>query len=235
VAAAFTRDGSLIATGSSDDTARLWDARTGQPLCPPLRHKRTVARVAFSADDTRLVTASWDGTACLGNARTGELLTRPLTHDDRVVDAAFCSDGGRVVTASWDGVARVWDTRTGLPLTGPLRHPGRVVSARLSNDGTRVLTACADGLARVWSVPRLDAPPPEWLPQLAEAAAGQRLTPQGATELLRWEEVEAMRVAVRDNPENHSAARVARWWFKVAAHPDDEFPPSSPSSAETTR
>lgn len=62
-AASFSSDGSMVATASSDMTARVWDAATGLPLTPPLLHRRRVIHAAFSPDGARIATASDDGTA----------------------------------------------------------------------------------------------------------------------------------------------------------------------------
>ena len=209
----FSPDGMLVAIGSGNDTARVWDTRTGRPVSEPLQHRRSVRRARFSRDGTMLATASHDGTACLWNPRTGAMIARPLVHTDRVADISWSADGRRIATASWDGTARVWDTSTGLPVTGPLVHPGRAASVQLSADGSRALTACADGQARVWAVPRLTNAPPSWLPLLAEAAAGQRFTPQGETQILSWNEHEQIRSAIESGDDDSVASQVARWFF----------------------
>ncbi len=36
--ACFSRDGRLVVTASADQTARIWEAATGKPITPPLRH-----------------------------------------------------------------------------------------------------------------------------------------------------------------------------------------------------
>ena len=40
-AVAFSPDGKTVLTGSNDNTARLWDAATGQPIGTPMMHQGT--------------------------------------------------------------------------------------------------------------------------------------------------------------------------------------------------
>ena len=58
-----------MVTASADGTARLWDAATGAPLGPPMRHQGVVHSAAFSPDGWRVVTASWDRTARVWDVR----------------------------------------------------------------------------------------------------------------------------------------------------------------------
>jgi WD40 repeat protein/tRNA A-37 threonylcarbamoyl transferase component Bud32/tetratricopeptide (TPR) repeat protein len=149
--AEFSPDGSRVVT--TDGTARVWDAATGQPVSPPLEHRGPVKHVehaAFSPDGRRVVTASFDRTARVWDAATGQPVTPPLKHDGVVLYAAFSPDGRCVVTASQDQTARVWDGATGQPATPPLKHHGVVLYAAFSPDSRRVVTASQDQTARVW-------------------------------------------------------------------------------------
>ena len=95
---AFSPDGKCIVSGSEDDTIRLWDAETGEPLRAPLEgHQHSVTSVAFSPDSKRIVSGSKDKTIRLWDAETGEPLRAPLEgHQDCVLSVAF-SDRKSVV------------------------------------------------------------------------------------------------------------------------------------------
>ncbi len=62
----FSDDGRLIASGSTDGTVKLWDAKTGE-LLETLLAEAAVYRVAFTPDGGWLVTAGEDSTVKLWN------------------------------------------------------------------------------------------------------------------------------------------------------------------------
>ena len=146
-AVAISPDGRCLLTGSTDQTARLWDAREGRFLRALKGHSGEVTSVVFSPDGRRVLTGSQDGTARLWDAETGEAL-RTFPHGSRVATVAFSSDGKRILSGGegrggvLDGTARLWDAETGEPLR--TLHGSRVASVAFSRDGTRILTGGAD-------------------------------------------------------------------------------------------
>jgi WD40 repeat protein len=114
--AEFSPDGRRLVTCSgavnaSYGEARIWDAATGQPITPPLRHPGRVNHASFSPDGSRVVTAALDRTARVWDTHTGEPLSPPLPHPSMVVKATFSPNGKFVATMCSDGSVRVWDFR----------------------------------------------------------------------------------------------------------------------------
>jgi hypothetical protein len=73
-AATFDAKGARVVTASSD-AARIWDARTGEPIGKKLQHGDVVLAATFDATGERVVTASSDKTARIWDAPpTGQAL-----------------------------------------------------------------------------------------------------------------------------------------------------------------
>jgi WD40 repeat protein len=59
--AAFSADGSLVATGDAEGAVRVWESASGKLLYTLDRHEGAVSTVAFGEKDARLLTAGADG------------------------------------------------------------------------------------------------------------------------------------------------------------------------------
>ncbi|BDL38612.1 TIR domain-containing protein [Methylorubrum sp. GM97] len=148
--AIFSPDGSKIVTvperGSltfippipDDNTARVWDAKTGQLLTVLEGHEGGVNSAEFSPDSRRVVTASVDGTVRIWDPATGQPLFVLRGHQGNVFSASYSSNGSRILTASaGDSAARIWDAVTGQILTEFTEYGRGVDIAMFSDDLTR--------------------------------------------------------------------------------------------------
>jgi WD40 repeat protein len=116
LSASYSPDGERVVTASWDNTAIIWDARTGQKLLSLQGHTDWVLSASYSPDGERVVSASPDTTAIIWDARTGQKLLSLQGHTDWVLSASYSPDGERVVTASRGGSAWIWDASTGKQL-----------------------------------------------------------------------------------------------------------------------
>ncbi len=110
-AVATSPDGRLIATGSWDGSAKLWDAQTRQVVGQLAGgHTGYINSIDFDPNGQRVATASDDGTVRLWDVATTKPVGPPVSgHDGGVESVRFSPDGTRLLTASNDHSARLWD------------------------------------------------------------------------------------------------------------------------------
>ncbi|CRH00331.1 nucleolar preribosomal assembly protein, putative [Plasmodium relictum] len=86
---AFSPNSSHLATGSGDNTVRLWDINTQTPIATLKDHKNWVLVVLFSPDNKFLATAGMDQTICIYDTHTGKLLNILTGHKKEVTTLCF--------------------------------------------------------------------------------------------------------------------------------------------------
>ncbi len=101
---AFSPNGKMLASGSSDNTIILWDAATQQAIGSPLSgHTSNVWSVAFSPDGKALASGSDDNTIILWDVATRQPIGTPLTGQVGDINSvAFSPDGKMLASASDD-------------------------------------------------------------------------------------------------------------------------------------
>ncbi|CRG96510.1 nucleolar preribosomal assembly protein, putative [Plasmodium gallinaceum] len=86
---AFSPNSSHLATGSGDNTVRLWDINTQTPIATLKDHKDWVLVVLFSPDNKFLATAGMDHNICIYDTHTGKLLNILTGHKKEVTTLCF--------------------------------------------------------------------------------------------------------------------------------------------------
>jgi WD40 repeat protein len=166
---AFSPDGKFVVSGSTDKTARVWEAATGREVSR-MTHGDWVLSVAFSPDGKYVASGSDDKTARVWETATGLEVARVTYGVGRVNAIAFSPDGKYVASSGcdiWDdkkgctqGTVRMWVAATGLEVSR-ITHDQRVSSIAFSPDGNYVVSGgceqlenyydCTQSSARVWA------------------------------------------------------------------------------------
>ncbi|CAD6448142.1 705d0359-93b2-4826-8ff3-39780867150d [Sclerotinia trifoliorum] len=151
------RSSSRMASGSGDNTARIWDCDTGTPVHTLKGHTSWVLAVSWSPDESRLATGSYDSTVRMWDPKTGKQCGNPMKgHTNWVTSLAWepyhVQKPGepRLASASKDATVRVWSTnqqKIELVLSG---HKGSVSCVKWGGTGF-IYTASHDKTVKVWN------------------------------------------------------------------------------------
>ena len=147
---AVSLDGKMVATASSDQTARLWDAATGQLIRTLTGHTGFLTTVAFSPDGKTLASAGEDGPVRLWDTGTGQFLRSLSGSAKGTVSVAFSPDGKLLASGGLDNAVRLWDPATGQELRTLSGHSDAVSDVAFSPDGQVLASSSKDGTVRLW-------------------------------------------------------------------------------------
>jgi WD40 repeat protein/DNA-binding CsgD family transcriptional regulator len=142
----------ILASGSEDCTARLWDLNTGQCFRTIEGHKDGVLSVAFSPDGQRLATSSCDRSVKIWQVSTGECQHNCRGHTDWVWSVAFSPNGRLLASGSGDLTVRLWDVETGECLNRLEGHTHWIRSVAFSPDGKILASGSVGRTLRLWEV-----------------------------------------------------------------------------------
>ncbi len=150
--ATFSPDGQIAASAASQNSAEIWDVKTGKMLHQLRGHDDAVLALAFSPDGRTLLSGSGDANLILWDVRTGKLIRKFTGHTDWVNGVAFSPDGKTAISGSDDGSLSLWDIATGELIRKFIGHTFWIRGVAFHPDGHRALSGSWDGTMRLWNV-----------------------------------------------------------------------------------
>jgi WD40 repeat protein len=148
---AYSPDGVFVASGSRDNTLRLWRVSSGRTVVSYKAHSDGVWSLAFSPDGTLLASGGGDHQIRLWHPATGELVRVLEGHASTVQHLAFSPDGRTLASAGgFDRTIRLWDVATGQTVDVLPAHADAVLCLAYSPTGDRLASAGYDGVIQLW-------------------------------------------------------------------------------------
>jgi WD40 repeat protein len=146
--AAFSADGKWVITGSSDNTARVWEVASGKSVLLS-GHTSMVGSVAISPDGTKVLTGS--NVARLWNLTAENQRQQTISAPAGVATIALSPDGKAVLHGDVEGNSGLWDLDTGQLLRNFTQSNADIKYVAFSPDGKLVAipTCCDQGIGVV--------------------------------------------------------------------------------------
>ena len=150
-ALAFSSDSRTLASGSFDQTIRLWDIETDAHKMTLTGHTKRIESLAFSPDGNTLASASADGTVRLWHTLSGLPKATFIEYNESV---AFSPDGKTLAIGGDDAypTVRLRDVATGTQIASFAGHTAGVSHVAFSPDGSTLMSASYDGTILLWNL-----------------------------------------------------------------------------------
>jgi len=153
-ASAFSRTGTELVTGGSDQTARLWNLSNGKVISETDLATAWPSAAAFPPIGPRVIIRVYDHALLLRDGRTGDEIATLRGHERRIRHIAVSDNGDRLLTTDQGNSVRVWDCADGRCLA---LMEDNCASVAFSPDGALALTSRWDGTATAWCTEKATA------------------------------------------------------------------------------
>jgi len=156
---AWSPDGQTLASGSWDNSIKLWDVASGKEKATLAGHSGTVTSVAWSPDGQTLASGSDDNSIKLWDVTTGKAKATlaghsgsAYTHSGSVYTIAWSPDGQTLASGAWDDSIKLWDAASGKEKATLAGHAATVISVAWSPDGQTLASSLSDKSINLWDV-----------------------------------------------------------------------------------
>ncbi|NXA68971.1 DAW1 factor, partial [Mohoua ochrocephala] len=147
VCLSFNPQSTLLATGSMDTTAKLWDLEKGEEVATLSGHSAEIIALSFNTTGDRIITGSFDHTVAVWDVGTGRASTSCFISQLDLYEV----NQSKAATQCPCWSVQLWNAVTGTHIATLAGHRKEVLDVCFDYAGQRIATASADGSARVYS------------------------------------------------------------------------------------
>lgn len=151
---AISQDGCWAVSGSSDQSARIWDLETGECQATLRGHTDSVQSVAITPDGKRILSASINDEARVWDAATGIRKAILQSNSPSGWSVVALADNCRALSSHLNGLM-LWDLASAKCLKtieSGLDEDDQVFSVAVNSEGTQALSGHFSGLIELWDL-----------------------------------------------------------------------------------
>lgn len=144
-------DGKTLATGSSDNTVKLWSFPDGEIRHTLQDRKKVVASVRISADGKWIAAGSYGGRVAVWSL-SGQELVGIKASTNNLSSVAFSPEGRTLATSGLGDEIKLWELPTGQPIGILNGHKTAVGALTFINNGSTLVSLGYEGTLIFWDM-----------------------------------------------------------------------------------
>jgi WD40 repeat protein len=148
---AFSPDGEIMVSASSDSTLKLWDTKTNRLL--KTIESGIIKSIIFSPTENIFASGNYDGSIKIWDVKTGKLL-KIFKNDKRSTSKIAFSPNGQIIaaTVSYKKEIELWDVKTGKLLKLLKGHEKNAYLVGFLPDGENLISTDIDDFVKTWEL-----------------------------------------------------------------------------------
>lgn len=150
---AFSPDGTTVATGSFDNSVRIWNTEDSKIKTTLKGHNEWILSVAFSRNGDVLASGDAEGIIKLWDITTEQELNTLKGHTSGICALTYSPDGKSLASGSYDGTIRFWNYNTGKLISNfTTDHKKWITQLAFTDEDTILTSASYNGTIDVWNL-----------------------------------------------------------------------------------
>ncbi|KAH3678388.1 hypothetical protein WICMUC_001405 [Wickerhamomyces mucosus] len=145
-------DNKWFATGSNDNTIKIWDLATGHLKLTLTNHIMAVRDLVISDRHPYMFSCSEDKTVKCWDLERNKVIRDYYGHLSGVYTMSLHPTLDVLVTGSRDSTVRVWDMRTAVPVFTLTGHKNPITQVEAQSTDPQIISASNDKTIRLWDL-----------------------------------------------------------------------------------